>query len=117
MTSEKFNPKIIDGDVSENKRDDIEKMNQDLQSLEWKHSCRRSDKPQWCVYGSNRFGREHGVLYWIQPSQEDEFVARRMAKMISKLGGKARAEKTEWNENLKGRVAYSPNDSFPIEDS
>ena len=70
-----------------------------------KYYCGLDIEPRWCVWGSHWNGNV-GVLGWIRPGEEDEFAARKLAKIISELGGDARAEKTEWNESLKGGPVY-----------
>jgi len=58
------------------------------------------------VYGTDVKG-ERGILHWVRPDAQDESQARRMAELISKLGGYATAEKTEWNPSLNGEPIYS----------
>ncbi|MDO8516207.1 MAG: hypothetical protein Q7S28_03085 [bacterium] len=77
-----------------------------LEGLIHQYACAIDKEPQWCVYGEGLDGGR-GVLFWIKPSDEEEFIARKIAKLVSKLGGNAEAHMTEWNPNLKGK---------PIED-
>jgi len=74
-------------------------------------SCGINEKPSWCVYGTDVDG-DRGLLYWIRPDAQDESHARRIAELISKLGGYATAEKTEWNPSLKGKPIYKGEESF-----
>ncbi len=46
------------------------------------------------------------VQHWIRPADEDEFIARRIAKLENELGGDMKAHMTEWNEKLKGEFIY-----------
>ncbi|MBI2108672.1 MAG: hypothetical protein HYT93_00620 [Parcubacteria group bacterium] len=101
MPTEKF--KTIDGEEEPKKH--AHKTEHELQGLAHEYDCKVGENPRWCVYGRNRFGRIE-VQHWIRPVDEDEFIARRMAKMENELGGDMKAHMTEWNENLKGKPVY-----------
>lgn len=100
--------------------------NQELAQLIGDYSCGVGFFPEWCVYGQSVDGSHgapptrtgpaqpgradsqsrQGVLFWIRPAPESELRARRIAKLITELGGHATAEKTEWNDTLKGKAVY-----------
>ncbi len=82
-----------------------EEKENELQKLVIAHACGTSDRPLWCVYNKNNI-HGIGVLYWIHHTKSEEFVARKIASLVSELGGDAVAEKTEWNETLKGAPVY-----------
>lgn len=64
--------------------------------LVYSHKCAEKDKPEWCVVGHDGMGGK-GVLFWIRPSPDGEWVARRIAKYLKDQGGKASVEMTRWN--------------------
>ena len=77
-----------------------------LERLVAEHTCGPDLKPEWCVYGSSHDGRK-GILYWIKPSSEAQFIAKKVAQLNNLLGGGfASAEKTEWNPELKDKPVY-----------
>ncbi len=95
----------------------------ELKRLEHGYACEREENPRWCVYGNDHHGNR-GVLHWIRPLRKgenagegdnlvssEEFIARTMAKLITAMGGSARAEMTEWNGKLKGAPAYQRDDT------
>ena len=90
--------------ISESDREKIKECD----ALKKEYSCGIDLKPRWCVWGRG-FKDDAGVLSWIKPSPEDEFVARRIARLITELGGEARAEKTEWNKTFGGKAVYKDN--------
>lgn len=93
----------------------VHKIEHELQRLTYTHGCEPHEKPRWCVYGKNRFGRIE-VQHWIRPTDEDEFMARRIAKLENDLGGDMKAHMTEWNPRLKGEPMYRQkqrDDDFP----
>jgi len=55
-----------------------------------------------------------GVIHWIKPCAEEEFIARRIAKLENDLGGEVRAEMTEWNESLKIEPIYKRRDVLGV---
>ena len=80
-------------------------MEKELKQLVENYAHGIDKKPEWCVYGTGRDGGK-GVLYWIRPSEEAEFVAHQIARLETKLGGHATAEKTEYNPDQKGAPIY-----------
>lgn len=82
-------------------------------ALTREYACGIDVKPRWCVWGKN-FDEGKGVLFWIKPSPEDEFVARRLSKLITELGGHAQAEKTEWNETSNSEPIYRNNTALDL---
>src|SRR3989344_4557648 len=107
-------PKDVSGDsVSREKLEEIMQQDDMVVPIDKKERDARKKRefwgldiePRWCVWGSHWNGNV-GVLGWIRPGEEDEFAARKLAKIISELGGDARAEKNEWNESLKGGTVY-----------
>lgn len=85
----------------------------EYRSLTWEYGCGIDVEPRWCVWGYG-LDRGRGVLFWIKPMPDDELIAHRIAKLINELGGKARAEKTEWNETLKGTAVYEKNSTLDL---
>lgn len=84
-----------------------EEKEAELDELVDLHACGVEAEPKWCVYGRHyKDEGGQGVLYWILPDQESQMVAYKIAKLINQLGGKASAEMTEWNEDLKGKPVY-----------
>lgn len=57
------------------------------------YACGIEDNPEWCVSEISPTGEER-VLHWIRPSIEAEFVAMRVARLVTALGGSAAAKKT-----------------------
>ncbi len=89
------------------------------EQLVYAHMCGIDAKPEWCVWGNNGKGGKE-VLFWIRPSEEDEWVARKIAKYINDHNTVAAAsvEMTEWNPDLSGNPVYQhtlPDDSKRIE--
>jgi len=82
-----------------------EDIRSEYKNLRSSVACSIAEEPQWCVYGTDVDGGR-GVLYWVRPSTNSEREARRLAELISQLGGYATAEKTEWNRSLEGEPMY-----------
>lgn len=96
---------LIKGGEQPQEKKSFESLRKQLRELAEEYSTHIGLHPQWCVYGD---GPEMGagVLYWIKPLENAEFAARKMAQIINKMGGHARAEMTEWNEDLQGKSVY-----------
>lgn len=67
-----------------------EQKERELNELIEKYACGMDEKPRWYVYGKNYDGG-FGILFWIRRGEEDEFIARRFASVINRLGGNAQA--------------------------
>ncbi len=85
-----------------------------LEKLAVEYSCGIDVKPEWCVYGGGHDSAS-GILHYIKPSPEAEFIARKMAQLTNLLGGHATAEKTEWNPTLEGTPIYKRLGKRPID--
>lgn len=82
-----------------------------LDSLIRQYACGINLKPEWCIYGENARG-DRGVLMWVKPSESQEFIARKMAQLVTMLGGSAKASMTEWNPDIKGTAVYDDDKSL-----
>lgn len=78
---------------------------EEYEQLVYTHQCGPAEKPEWCVWGRDPLGW-HGVIFYIRPSEKDEWAARRIAKYLNDNGRKASVEMTEWNPNLRGDPIY-----------
>ena len=85
---------------------DFKTRREELRLLENGYECELAEKPRWCVYGKDQNQGKEKVVYWIRPLSNDEFVAHRMAYLLSHTGGTAKAHMTEWNENLIEEPVY-----------
>ncbi len=99
--------------VSRGERDESQEQKVvEIEKLARQYECSKNDWPEWCVWG-NKGGGHHEVLYWIKSVEEAEFVAHKAAKLITELGGHAKAKMTEWNPELKGEAIYNKAKNIP----
>lgn len=87
--------------TSEGGESSPEAKKRELEDLVERYTCAIDSKPPWCVSGKH-FNGGAGVLYWITPGLKVESIARRIAQLVTELGGEARAEATEWNSDFEG---------------
>ncbi|MBU6415080.1 hypothetical protein KGQ34_02475 [Patescibacteria group bacterium] len=100
MENKRF--EIISGGEKDDSR---EQKVAEIETLARQYGCSIVERPMRCVWGNDNRG-DHGVLYWIKPAEEDEFVAHKIAKLVTEVGGHAKAKMTEWNPELKGEPIY-----------
>ncbi|MCX6744483.1 MAG: hypothetical protein NTX82_03095 [Candidatus Parcubacteria bacterium] len=96
---------VIKGEKDQEQDESMEDLRKELRELADKHSTHIGLHPQWCVYGAGP-DMGAGVLYWIISRDGDKFIARQMSQIINKMGGQARVEMTEWNENRTTKPVY-----------
>ncbi|MBI2047875.1 MAG: hypothetical protein HYT27_01935 [Parcubacteria group bacterium] len=102
MASNAF--KFIEGGGQAPERENVQ---EELRLLENGYThCTLKDKPRWCVFGEDNTGYSE-VIYWIQPISNDEFVAQKLARLLSYVDNRhISAQMTEWNQNLKDEPVY-----------
>ncbi len=109
MPTSKF--EVIQGGKESAPEKDREGLKKELNQLVDNYACGKDVKPEWYVYGIGYDG-SRGVLYWIRPSEEAEFITHQIARLETQLGGEATAEKTEHHPDSKGTPRYRGGDHF-----
>lgn len=103
---------ISSGEYTEPSPEDVAR---EYTELIREYSCTHDaePKPEWCVWANNGNGGAQ-VLFWIRPSAESEFVARKIARHLKSLGSDVGADMTEWNSELKGEAIYHDTTEGPL---
>ncbi|HEY9585110.1 MAG TPA: hypothetical protein VJJ02_00765 [Candidatus Paceibacterota bacterium] len=78
----------------------------EYEELVYNEVCEVEQKPRWCIWGNDGKGGKK-VLFWIRPSEKDEWTARRIAKYLKDHGDDTSVQMTEWNPELKGPPIYA----------
>ena len=86
----------IRGEVSE--EPPSEKARAEKEVVARAYACETDAEPEWCVADNTSAEGEERVLHWIRPSIEAEFIALRIARLVTALGGSAMAKQTKWHQ-------------------